>query len=341
MGTLAQCIHVLELMMPCYHPLKAWHVGYHDSGKDKYKITSYTTNYVKEALADAIDIPCGRCIGCRLDYSRQWADRCMLELKEHKQSWFCTFTYDPEHLPINYRVNEETGEVSNAATLCKRDFQLFMKRLRKQYEANGHDNHIMYFCAGEYGDTTFRPHYHAIIFGLDLDDLKVYKRTADGYIYYNSDFLQSVWQKGQVVITDVTWDTCAYTARYIMKKQYGSASEIYEKYNIQPEFTLMSRRPAIGRKYYDEHKNVIFDTDLIFIGTDKGSHSIKPPKYYRRLYDFDEPELSAEMKEKNKVIADDLKKLKLERTSLPYLEMLASEEENKLASISALKRKEF
>lgn len=327
--------------MPCYHPLKAWHVGYHDSGKDKYKITSYSTNYVKDALADSIDIPCGKCIGCRLDYSRQWADRCMLELKNHKESWFCTFTYDSDHLPINYRVNEETGEVTNAATLCKRDFQLFMKRLRKNYAAKGKDNHLMYFCAGEYGDNTFRPHYHAIMFGLELDDLVLYKRTVDGYIYYNSEFLRSCWQKGEVVITNVTWDTCAYTARYIMKKQYGSAAEVYEKYNIVPEFTLMSRKPAIGRVFYDENKGWIFDTDLIFIGTEKGSHSIKPPKYYRRLFDIDEPEQSAIMKEKNRIIADDMKILKQSRTSLPYLQMLESEELNKEQRIKVLSRKEF
>lgn len=324
--------------MSCYHPLKAWHIGYHDSGKDKYKITSHTTDYVKGALADPIEIPCGRCIGCRLAYSRQWADRCMLEMKYHKVTWFCTFTYDDEFLPINENVNCNTGEVFESATLDKRDFQLFMKRLRKNYP---YDNHLKYFCAGEYGDVTYRPHYHAIMFGLQLDDLELYSRAEDGYNYYRSPWLEKIWKKGMVIVAEATWDTCAYTARYIMKKQYGSAAQIYEMYNIQPEFTLMSRKPAIGLEFYEDNKHWIFDSDFIFIGTDRDSYQIKPPKYYEKKFEFDDPEKYGKMKECNKKIAADMAILKQERTSLPYLEMLQVEEDNKLAKMHALSRKDF
>lgn len=325
--------------MACYHPLKAWPVGYHDSGKLKYTITNYMQIGVKNAIGDPIEIPCRKCIGCRLRYSREWADRCMLELKYHEQSWFVTFTYDDEHLPKNYIVDEETGEVVPSATLVKRDIQLFMKRLRKNYK---YDNDIRYFFAGEYGSQTYRPHYHAILFGLKLDDLKLYKQSEDGYNYYNSAFLDKCWQyQGHVVVGCVTWDTCAYTARYIMKKQYGSAAEIYERYNIQPEFTLMSRKPAIGRKYYDEHKETIFDSDFIYIGTEDGSHSIKPPRYYERLFDIDYPDEYVKMKEQKKEFMEDMKKLRMENTSLPYLEQLAVDELNKEKALSALPRKEI
>lgn len=325
--------------MACYHPLKAWPVGYHDSGKVKYLITSYIQVGVKNAIGEPIEIPCRKCIGCRLKYSREWADRCMLELGYHDQSWFVTFTYDDEHLPKNYIVDEETGEVATSATLVKRDIQLFMKRLRKNYK---YDNDIRYFFAGEYGSQTFRPHYHAILFGLKLDDLKLYKQSEDGYNYYNSEFLNKCWQyRGHVVVGRVTWDTCAYTARYIMKKQYGSAAEIYERYNIQPEFTLMSRKPAIGRQYYDDHKETIFDSDFIYIGTEDGSHTIKPPRYYEKLFDIDYPEDYVIMKEQKKEFMEDMKKLRLENTSLPYLEQLEVAELNKQKSISALPRKEI
>jgi hypothetical protein len=99
------------------------------------------------------------------------------------------------------------------------------------------------YAAGEYGDQTKRPHYHAIIYGLELDDLVFYKKMALEsanlyYNYYNSESLQSCWRDkdgndiGFVVVGKVTWETCAYVARYIMKKQKGQGADIYEKFNI-------------------------------------------------------------------------------------------------------------
>lgn len=328
--------------MACYRPLKAFPIGLWPSGKPKYKIVGYEKNvdwqYFDGKQYEAIEIPCGRCIGCRLAYSRQWADRCMLELKYHEQSWFVTLTYDNEHLPLNECIDEETGEIGVSATLCKRDFQLFMKRLRKNYK---YDNRIMYFCAGEYGSQTFRPHYHAIIFGLKLDDLTLYKQAEDGYNYYNSEFLTKTWGKGHVVVGKCNWDTCAYTARYIMKKQYGDAAVVYKKYNILPEFTLMSRKPAIGLKYYEDNKEVIFDSDFIYVGTDEGSRPIRPPRYYERKYEMDFPEEYQDMKGERKVIQEDLKKIKAGGTSLPYLDMLRIAELVKQTQLNGLERKEF
>lgn len=332
--------------MACYHPLKAFPIGFHESGKPKYKIVSYKTDvafdYYGNPVYDAIEIPCGRCIGCRLAYSRQWADRCMLELIYHEESWFVTLTYNDEHLPISHPVDLETGEVLehiNNATLNKRDVQLFLKRLRKNYQ---HDNHLMYFCAGEYGSTTYRPHYHLIIFGLKLDDLVPYKQHENGYMYYNSPFLDKCWQhKGHVVIGRVNWDTCAYTARYIMKKQYGDAAEIYQRYNIVPEFTLMSRKPAIGKKYFEDNVDEIFSTEKIFLATDEGGISIKPPRYYERLFEHDFPDEYLDLKEDRRELQEDFMKLKQDSTSLPYLKMLANEELVKESQIEILRRKEI
>ncbi len=344
--------------MSCYYPLKGFPVGLTASGKPDYKITSYDADHIEmrsdgssvvaydssvspysvKFIHDFIEIPCGRCIGCRLAYSRQWADRCMLELGYHEQSWFITLTYDDEHLPISESVDPETGEIGMAGTLLKRDVQLFFKRLRKNYK---YDNHLRYFCAGEYGSQTYRPHYHAIVFGLKLDDLQLYKQSLEGYNYYVSDFLNKCWKQGYVVVGKVNWDTCAYTARYIMKKQYGSGAYVYDKYNIVPEFTTMSLKPAIGRRYYDDHKDELYETDCIFIGTDEGSHKIRPPRYYDKLYDLDFPDDFALIKENRKGFCEDMKLLKLESTSLPYLQMLENEEIVKQSQISALKRKEF
>lgn len=265
--------------MSCYHPLKAFKIGVNPSGKPKYKITSQDCSYIDycdfgsvrsyiccsgnpvrtrntiQLFTDSIDIPCGQCIGCRLDYARQWADRCLLELGEHKSSYFVTLTYSDEYVPFGHGVDKDTGEVTcDCMTLQKRDFQLFMKRLRKKFS----DQKIRFFACGEYGPETQRPHYHAILFGLELNDLVLYKRCMHGdYNYYNSPSLQEVWPYGHVVVGKVTWESCCYTARYIMKKQKGDGALFYDLTGIEPPFSLMSRKPGIARNYYEENKNVI------------------------------------------------------------------------------------
>lgn len=340
--------------MTCYKPLKGFIVGKTKNGKPQYKITSYDVNHVEiqhglpvdvysdvvssysqKSVFDFQEIPCGHCIGCRLDYSRQWADRCLLEMKNHKSSYFVTLTYDDFHVPINEYVDEDTGVIGTVATLIKRDFQLFMKRLRKNYK---YDNPLRFFACGEYGSTTYRPHYHAIIFGLQLDDLTLYKQ-GEGIVYYNSAFLDKCWQhKGFVVVAKACWETCAYTARYIMKKQKGEGAEIYEKYNFQPEFVLMSRRPGIGRDYFDNNVERFFDTDCIYVGTPDGSKAIYPPRYFKKMLDSIDHERYIKAKDLRTLAKENAKIAKLKRTSNSYLEMLAVEERNKQAKIQALKR---
>lgn len=348
--------------MACYHPLKAFPIGLTNTGKTQYKICSYEVHHVeltfgdkwiatkseikapssKRVVTEFIEIPCGQCTACRLEYSRQWANRCMLELQSHDSAYFVTLTYDDAHLPHSSYVDEETGEVLPSFTLVKRDFQLFMKRLRKRFP----DDNIRFFACGEYGDKTFRPHYHAIIFGLHLDDLVFYKHLDRGYNYYNSKSLQDCWSVrengelvpiGFAVVANVTWETCAYTARYVMKKLKGKEAEFYERFAIYPEFTLMSRRPGIGRGFFDGHPG-IFETSFITVGTEKGGLKFKPPRYYDKLFDLQYPDEMKEIKEQRRRLANEVVRSKLENTTNSYLELLAVEERNQKAKIKSLRR---
>lgn len=296
---LCRCVRALHLLaaahrkefeMTCYHPLKGFPIGLTENGKSKMKICSYKTDFVRfdgqhwhchsgvppfgDYVSDFVEIPCGQCIGCRLDYSRQWANRCMLEASEHESSFFLTLTYDDNHLPTNDIVDVETGEIKQSPvhTLVKRDFQNFMKRLRKNT-----GQRLRFYGCGEYGDETFRPHYHIIVFGLKLDDLQFYKRSPAGFWYYNSDTVQKCWPNGFVVVCNVSWDTCAYTARYVTKKLKGEPAEIYNYFNLTPPFVLMSRRPGIARNYYEEHKDNIYKYDCINLMTEDGGLQFKPP----------------------------------------------------------------
>ena len=165
--------------MSCFHPLKAWPVGLNSSGKTNYKITSYGVDHcdiyadgrvvpsnvpmqsslAKSVVKDFIEIPCGNCIGCRIAYSKQWADRCMLESQYHDENYFLTLTYDDDHVPRSGYYDEETGEWFDTFTLRKKDLQKFHKDLRKKLYGSD-KGEFRFFACGEYGDQTFRPHYH-------------------------------------------------------------------------------------------------------------------------------------------------------------------------------------
>lgn len=332
--------------MSCYHPLKAIVNGKTENGKKNLKILSESWlleykarnghEFSKEHL---VTLPCGQCVGCRLEYSRQWANRCMLELKYHESAYFVTLTYDNDHVPVSYYPDPNTGEALEALTLCKRDWQLFMKRLRKAFPSPP----LRFFMAGEYGSTSFRPHYHAIIFGLKLTDLKPYKRSEQGYQYYTSDALQKVWSDhlgapiGYAVVGEVTWETCAYTARYVMKKLNGDMSKVYSDFNIVPEFTLMSRRPGIARRYYDDHPD-IYETQRINIATEKGGISFAPPRYFDKLFDLEHPEEMEAIKERRAKFAVEAQKAQLANTSVCEEEYLMVKEHYKLDAIKSLRR---
>ncbi|ALS03440.1 VP4 [Gokushovirus WZ-2015a] len=394
-----------------------------------YKITSYEVHHLERRVENGpwipvcdvhlspyrvasqcvyITVPCGHCIGCRLEYSRQWANRCLLELDYHSSAYFVTLTYDNSHVRRTLYADPDTGEAAEAYTLAKRDFQLFMKRLRKAFP----DQKIRYFAAGEYGSETFRPHYHAILFGLKLDDLQLYKQSPDGFNYYTSESFQRVWSepasgvppsegrpyytlpdlpfladscKGSTtpltpigkclicdvswetcayvaryvtkkltgpestfysdhnieppftVMSDVSWETCAYVARYVTKKLTGPESTFYSDHNIEPPFTVMSRKPGIARQWYDDHPD-LYDYDYINISTPAGGKKFRPPKYFDKLYDIEYPEESKARKELHKNLAEEAKKAKLQRTDLSYLEMLQVEEDAKLNAVKALRR---
>ena len=325
--------------LPCYHPQNAVVLGIDPStGKKKLKFLGNdvfaSTLYPGK---EAIQLPCGQCIGCRIDRSRQWANRCMLELQYHDSAFFVTLTYDDLHVPKSYYPDPATGEAHTSLTLCKRDFQLWMKRLRKKFS----DDKIRFFACGEYGGQTKRPHYHAIIFGLHLDDLVKYKTVKEGdsyYTYYNSDSLQDTWPNGFVVVGQVTWESCAYVARYVTKKLSGEQAEFYKKFNLVPEFSDMSRRPGIARQFYDEHGKDIYNNAYINVSTPKGGRKFKPPRYFDRLFDEDFPGALDELKEHRKRTAQGVLESKMKRTNLDPWEILEVEESAFSNKIKKLRR---
>lgn len=342
--------------MACYKPLKGFNLGLKDNGKKDICVTSYQVDHVevdkqghvykvldrsgtpgRRMYRDFDTIPCGRCIGCRLQKSKNWADRAVLELQYHDSNLFLTLTYDEDHVPESYLGDTETGEITcTNFTLDKKDLQDFWKRLRDHY------GKLRYLACGEYGSLTKRPHYHAIVFGLKVDDLVFYKRNELGDILWTSETLNKIWKKGFVIIGEATWQSIAYVARYVTKKKYGDEAEIYEKLNITPEFLVMSRKPGIARQYYEDHKEKLFEEGRYPIPLRDSVGTAFPSRYFNNLFELDFDSGQFELrKDKMKKMFDDQNKLKLEYTDLDYLDYLGVEEYNKEEAIKGLPRIEI
>lgn len=330
--------------MSCYHPVDAWIVGKDpQTGKNILSFSDPSPEFMEKHPELHIQVPCGKCIGCRLDYSHQWANRCMLELQYHDSAWFCTFTYDDFHVPITYHVDSETGEAFPGMSLRKRDWQLLMKRIRKNFP----DDKIRFMACGEYGDHTFRPHYHAILFGLHLSDLVLYRQNFEGDSYYNSDSLSRCWLDndgnpiGYVVVAPVTWKTCAYVARYTMKKAKTAKTvgqDVYQSLGLEPEFILMSRKPGIGRMYYEDHKDDLFKYEYINLSTADKGLKFRPPKYFERVYQEEYPGALDDRKKQRIQTAKETEILKDKQSSLDRYDRLALAERVKAGQIKSLRR---
>lgn len=260
-----------------------------------------------------VTVPCGQCIGCRLERSRQWAMRCVHEASLYTQNCFITLTYRQDNLPEDFGLRKE-------------HFQKFMKRLRRKYP----DQKIRYFHCGEYGDKNLRPHYHACLFNFDFDD-KVLFSTRDNIPLYTSNSLSDLWPDGFSTVGAVTFESAAYVARYITKKITGDKAEkayrrvdpvTGEEYRVIPEYTTMSRRPGIGHAWYKQFKDDCYPSDYLILRGKK----MQPPKYYDGLYEHID-EIKTDRKKR-------AKKHEAENTT----ERLLVREKVKLQQIKSLKR---
>ena len=348
--------------MSCYHPLirfETWEKYKCNDGHMAYKakVEKLQTgeNYedlesqekrLNTRLRNIQIIPCGKCIGCRLEYSKQWATKGLYEAECHKENWFLTITYDQDHLPdantmIDTKTGEELGE-NPFGSLKEKDLTDFIKRLRTQYKRKYNKTGIRYMACGEYGDQGNRPHYHMIAFNLPIpiETLKFHEYNENYEAMYRCTELEQIWGKGMIVAAEVNWNTCAYVARYITKKVGIPTQEDYYKcLGIQPEFFRMSRRPGIGREYYEKHKEEIYKKDeLIIKKYGGGTMKVKPPKYYDKLYDLEYPEEFEKIKKERKKQTEIINQIKYRQTSLYKQYQLKAEEETKEAKTKALKR---
>jgi len=210
-------------------------------------------------------------------------------------------------------------------TTVKRDIQLFNKRLREYFEGKK----IRFYISAEYGPSTLRPHYHGVYFGLslsDFHDLELQGFNVHKQPLYKSEMLAKIWKNGFVTIANVSWQSCAYVARYSLKK-LGSEKGFAESRGVLPEWSLSSRRPGIGGFFHVDHPDVLDNpNDKIFLTDSFGVSpvgSINLPAYnFEKLADLN-PSLYKEIKEQRKRSMNDrffMEYLKQDKDEVTYLE---------------------
>lgn len=201
--------------------------------------------------------------------------------------------------------------------------------------------------AGEYGSAqnTRRPHYHALIFGLWPDDAEVLRTTKQGHKVYRSEQIEKLWGKGMTEFGSLTYQSAAYTSRYIMKKINGKRKDEidpttglkhYETvdpitgdiHELTPEFNNMSRRPGIGKEWWENYKSDIYPSDTLHL---PNGQAVTPPRYYDILLGSAAPGFLEDLRENRKVKA---KKWKKHQTP----QRLKAAETIKKQSLNQLKR---
>lgn len=230
--------------MGCYRPLNGFRT---ENGSVRFGVTPRGCEYLR--------IPCGGCFGCRMDYSESWAVRLEGEAMTSRRSSFVTLTYSQENVPW-YGLDLD-------------DLQRFLKRLRKR-------SPLRYFAAGEYGPSTNRPHFHLALFGVDLEERQEH-----------SAILDEVWPLGFNTCSEFTPGRARYIAGYAVKKQQGPRSEAELVCNFETgelvtrrrEFCVMSRRPGIGRLFFDRYRSDFLRGYVV----DRGGVRRRLPRYYKTL----------------------------------------------------------
>lgn len=260
---------------------------YHDfKSKDVYE----SNGELLRTFYKQIYLPCGKCLGCRLDNSKDKAIRAMKHLQMHDNvGLFITLTYDDK------KIIDKIGYLDDRpVNLHKEDFVLFMKRLREYFP----DVKMSYIHCGEYGEKKGRAHHHFILYGLDKfgDEVSFTQRARHSRGYYNysvSETLDKLWQFGNCIISDVSYNTCRYVSSYIMKKTLGKGKAYLEREN---EYYTCSK--GIGKSWFEQYYKDVFPADVVVYKDNERYKSCKPGKYFVNLLKDIDEELYDEVKAK-------------------------------------------
>ena len=298
--------------MTCFNPMVVYSVPNENDPTKRRIVFNPPPTTSAYSITKPFNIDCGQCAGCRLAKAREWAVRCTHESMMHKNSSFITLTFSDAGL-VGRQNNYKDKDIKDIYSLNVKDFQNFMKRLRKYIKKYCYftNKEISYYHCGEYGELNNRPHYHALLFGYDFPDKYLwYKGKDKSKNLYRSEILEKLWPHGNSLIGNVTYESASYVARYVMKKITGKKEEEHYE-SVTPEYATMSRgkKNAIGYRWYSKYgMSDCHNNDRVSVRTDNGTFYIKPPRYYDKI-----------LEENNKILYEKIKEKRREETPDPVL----------------------
>lgn len=273
--------------MSCNAPIRAFQLMAKNSeGKN---VILFNEKDVRGKNYIETELPCGRCMGCRIEKARSLAIRCMHESEMFEFNCCLTLTYDDDHIDEDHSLRPD-------------DWKTFIHNLRQTDEGfqevicpdDKIRRPIRYIQTGEYGDIDQRPHHHAMLFNYDFID-KQYLYTSDaGQRYYESQRLEELWPHGIAHISEVNSSAANYICRYCTKKIIEEIEETkYQRinentgeiYEVLPEYSTKSNRPGLGRFWLDKYGKETFDRGYLY----SNGHKAAIPKYYERIMETINP----------------------------------------------------
>lgn len=238
---------------------------------DYLRRLSIATKRVGKLKHKYVTVPCGKCNQCRARQARDWKVRLYHHSITEGDSIFVTLTYNDDNMDNH--------------SLDYRHFQLFMKRLRRKFS----DHRLSFFCAGEYGSKTLRRHFHCIIFGIDLNEVKskflCTSRKDKSVKIWTSDIISNCWNnRGFVSVSRICkgdFRAFGYVSGYIISKSDEKHKKLIERYGLEPEFHHMSLKPCIGRIYYNRNHKQFFRQGFCHFS----GRIVSVPRAYDRWYE--------------------------------------------------------
>lgn len=193
-------------------------------------------------------MPCGNCLPCRITRRRVWTHRMMLERSTSETGCFLTLTYNDDNLPKEFH-NPKTGQIYEANSLNPSHIKKFINTLRKTIERRGGEK-IRYYCCGEYGDKTNRPHYHLALFNYPA--CSGAGPTYNGRTYVpctcpQCSELSRIWGRGHIFLGKLQQESAQYIAGYVTKKLTQDDTDKNIDYRLRTGTALHGRHPEFGR----------------------------------------------------------------------------------------------
>lgn len=228
--------------MACLNPKIAFYDTRVSPARVLFRPPSVVENFWYDRLPDGVStiaLPCGKCYACRMARCLDITVRAVAESRMHDLSSFITLTVDDDHMAAVFPHG-----------LHHRPWQLFAKRLRKRI------GKFTFLMCGEYGSTTFRPHYHAIIYG---------HRFVDGYVdgcnWVASRTLADCWPYGHHTVDDANINRLAYVAGYVVKDGFRD-EKFWDFRGLGRPYVRWSRNPSLGLRWFESFKDDLVDDNF-------------------------------------------------------------------------------